>query len=156
MTNNDPITVYVEPYEQVVANFIKEDSQRLVDASIFWALQDVEPYNLIRSTRAILANLKREGKRPSPQMTAMLYKVDERKENFYLDPDLGKIALHYGYKMMIHSSTKRGEKYTVGPIHHRGSVFGRLGDLRTKAALDRLALTSQYVYSPKKKAGKKP
>lgn len=156
MTNNDPITVYVEPYEQVVANFIKEDKQRLIDASIFWALQDVEPYNLERSTRAILADLKREGQRPSPQMTAMLYKVDEKQERFYLSPDLDKIALHFGYKLMVHSSTKRGEKYTIGPIHHRGSAYGRLGELRTKAALERLAEASKRASVAKKKAGKKP
>lgn len=149
--NNEPLVVFVPPYEETVKKFIAEDQQRITDAYIFHQLLDAEPYHLERTTRAVLDDLKREGKKHSPTMTAMLYAVDPETQHIYLCPDLGAMARYYQYKLYVNAQDRKGEKHTIGPIHHRGSVYGRAGGLRTLPSLKRLAEESRLIYTTKQK-----
>lgn len=147
--HNEPITVFVPPYEETVTRFIKEDQQRLTDHAVFQYLMDVQPRDLLRSARAVIADLKREGKRMSPQMTAMMYKVDKNNK-ITLCPDLVAMAKYYKYQLYLHLVDRKGEKQHIGPIHHKGEVFGVSGSIRPITALQRIAKASKQAMAVKK------
>lgn len=147
--HNEPITVHVPPYEDTVKAFIAADQQRLIDHSVFQYLMDVQPRDLLRSARAIIADLKREGKKMSPTMTAMMYTVD-KDNKIVLNPDLVAMAKHYKYQLYVHMPDRKGEIQRIGPIHHKGEVFGVTGAIRPIPALRRIALASKRLMTSKK------
>lgn len=147
--HNEPITVFVPPYEDTVKAFIAADQQRLTDHSVFQYLMDVQPRDLLRSARAVIADLKREGKKMSPAMTAMMYKVDKNNK-IILCPDMAAMAKYYKYQLYLHIEDRKGEKQHIGPIHHKGEVFGVSGSIRPITALQRIAKASNRAMTSKK------
>lgn len=148
------IEVFVDPYEDVVARFIKEDQQRLTDLRVFTYLQEAEPYNIERAARAILADLKREGKKMSPAMTNMLYKYDAKTDKLLLQPDLVAMAKHYNYRIRIKMPDRLGNLVEVGLLHHKGSIFSRTGEMLKVNKLKAIAETSARMMNTKKKESK--
>lgn len=147
--HNEPITVLVPPYEDTVKAFLASDQQRIIDHSVFQYLMDVQPRDLLRSARAVIADLKREGKKMSPIMTAMMYKVDKNNK-ITLCPDMVAMAKYYQYQLYVHMEDRKGEKQHIGPIHHKGEVFGVSGSIRPIPALRRIAEASKRMMAGKK------
>lgn len=145
------IEVFVDPYEDVVARFIKQDQQRLQDLRIFNSLQETEPHNLERTGRGIMDEVKRSGIRQSSEMTAMMYVVDEKTGKFTISPNLAAMAKKYQYKLYVRTSDKNGNPLTIGPFHHRSSVYGRSGEMLKPNKLKSVAEASHKLMTAKSK-----